>query len=112
MNFSPKSVDDMVFQVETTAEFEREADAILDWLISQHAGDTGFRWFSSLREQLQSLSSLPTRCPIAPENTGSPFEIRHLLYGRKPHIYRILFTIQGETVYLLHIRHGRRLPLH
>jgi len=34
-----------------------------------------------------------------------------MLYGRKPHMYRILFTIDGETVYVLHLRHGRRLPL-
>jgi hypothetical protein len=26
-------------------------------------------------------------------------------------VYRILFTIQGETVNILHIRHGRREAL-
>jgi mRNA-degrading endonuclease RelE of RelBE toxin-antitoxin system len=26
-------------------------------------------------------------------------------------VYRILFTIKDETVYVLHIRHGRRQPL-
>jgi hypothetical protein len=31
-----------------------------------------------------------------------------LLYGRKPHVYRVLFTIEGEAVYVLHILHGRR----
>jgi hypothetical protein len=40
-----------------------------------------------------------------------PFEVRHLLYGRRPHVYRILFTIEDLTVYVLHIRHGRRQPL-
>ncbi|MGD0414539.1 MAG: hypothetical protein ABSA80_04235 [Terriglobales bacterium] len=42
---------------------------------------------------------------------GLPFEVRHLLYGLAPHVYRILFTIEGETVHVLHIRHGRRQPL-
>ncbi len=28
--------------------------------------------------------------------------------GFKPHVYRILFTISGDVVYVLHIRHGRR----
>ena len=28
----------MTFRVEVTAEAEREADAILEWLLSQHAG--------------------------------------------------------------------------
>ena len=34
--------------------------------------------------------------------------MRQLLYGRKPHVYRILFTIEGDVVYVLRIRHGRR----
>jgi mRNA-degrading endonuclease RelE of RelBE toxin-antitoxin system len=37
--------------------------------------------------------------------------MRQLLYGYKPHPYRILFTIANETVYVLRIRHGRRKPL-
>jgi hypothetical protein len=37
--------------------------------------------------------------------------MRQLLYGRKPHLYRILFTIDGDVVYVLHVRHGRRRHL-
>ena len=37
--------------------------------------------------------------------------MRQLLYGRKPHVYRILFTIEGDAVYVLRIRHGRRRRL-
>lgn len=48
---------------------------------------------------------------LAPENASVPFEMRQLLYGRKPHLYRIIFTIKGETVYVLSIRHGRRKHL-
>lgn len=101
----------MTFRVETTAVAEQDADAILDWLLSEHAGETGTRWFVALQDAIASLAELPARCPLAPENAVFPFEVRHLLYGRKPHVYRILFTIEDETVYVLHIRHGRRLPL-
>jgi hypothetical protein len=31
--------------------------------------------------------------------------------GHRPHVYRILFAITGNTVNILHIRHGRRRPL-
>jgi len=48
---------------------------------------------------------------LAPENEVFDFEVRKLLYGKRPHVYRILFTIENETVTILHIRHGRRLPL-
>jgi plasmid stabilization system protein ParE len=101
----------MTFQVEITPTAEQEADEILSWLLSQHAGETGLRWFAALQDAIASLAEFPRRCPLAPENVAFPFEVRHLLYGRKPHIYRILFTIEQHTVYVLHIRHGRRQPL-
>jgi plasmid stabilization system protein ParE len=101
----------MTFRVETTAEAEHDADAILEWLLSQHAGDAGKRWFLALQNAIASLAEFPERCPLAPENSVFQFEVRHLLYGRKPHVYRILFTIDDHTVYVLHIRHGRRQAL-
>jgi plasmid stabilization system protein ParE len=101
----------MTFRVETTIEAEQDADNILAWLLSEHAGETGMRWFAALRDAIASLAEFPARCPLAPENSVFPFEVRQLLYGRKPHVYRILFTIEGKTVYVLHIRHGRRQPL-
>jgi hypothetical protein len=47
---------------------------------------------------------------VAPENREAPAEVRQLLYGRRPHVYRVLFTINDRVVYVLHIRHGRRRP--
>jgi plasmid stabilization system protein ParE len=101
----------MTFRVEVSAQAERDAEAILDWLLSQHAGETGIRWFLAMEEAITSLSSLPERCPLALENARFPFEVRQLLYGRKPHVYRILFTIEGDAVKILHIRHARRRPI-
>ena len=73
--------------------------------------DAGLRWFQGLRDAITSLSQSPLRCAFAPENEALPFDVRQLLYGNKPHLYRILFTIEDKTVTVLHIRHGRRLPL-
>jgi len=53
----------------------------------------------------------PERCPLVPESKLFPFEVRHMLYGRALHVYRILFTIDRNTVYVLHIRRGRRQPV-
>ena len=52
----------MTFRVETTAAAEQDADAILDWLLSQHAGDTGLRWFLALEGAIASLAEFPKRC--------------------------------------------------
>jgi plasmid stabilization system protein ParE len=100
----------MTFRVEITAEAQRDANSILEWLLSQGAGETGVRWLQELENSITSLEQFPKRCGLAPENRTFPFEVRQLLCGRKPYVYRILFTIQGNTVYVLHIRHGRRLP--
>jgi toxin ParE1/3/4 len=101
----------MTFRVEITEEAERDAHGILDWLISEQAGLSGLQWFQGLENAIASLATFPERLPLAPENAMFPFEVRHLLYGRKPHVYRVLFTIEGDTVSVLHIRHGRRQPV-
>jgi plasmid stabilization system protein ParE len=101
----------MVFEVVTTPEAEDDALKILDWLMAQHAGDTGRRWFFNMDEAIRSLADMPQRCKVAPESASAPYEIRELHYGRRPHVYRILFTIEDRTVTVLNIMHGRRKPL-
>ena len=101
----------MAFRVKTTTKAKRDLDGILKRLLSQEAGETGLRWFQGLHQAVARLADFPRRCALAPENAVFPFEVRHLLYGHKPHVYRIIFTIEGNTVSVLHIRHGRRLPI-
>jgi len=101
----------MAFRVRITAKAKRDLDSVLARLLSQEAGEAGLRWFQGLREAVASLAHSPQRCPLAAEDALFPFEVRHLLYGRTPHVYRILFTIEGDTVSVLHIRHGRRQPV-
>jgi plasmid stabilization system protein ParE len=101
----------MTYRVEASVRAEADLDAILSWLLSDHAGESAIRWFNGMHDAVLSLSELPHRCNLAPEDSAFPFEVRQLLYGNRMHKYRILFTIEGETVTILHIRHGRRLPL-
>jgi len=101
----------MAFRVRTGARAKRDLDAILGWLLSQEAGDAGLRWFQGLREAMASLANLPERCAFAPENALLPYDVRQLFYGRRQHRYRVLFTIDGDTVLILHVRHGRQRPL-
>lgn len=101
----------MAFRVETTSKAKQDLDDILERLLSQGAGETALRWFQGLHQAVATLADFPQRCALAPENTVFPFEVRHLLYGRKPHVYRIIFTIEGHTVSVLHVRHGRRQPI-
>jgi plasmid stabilization system protein ParE len=98
----------MAFRVEYRSQAEADLDSILEWPVSQHAGEAGLRWFEGLEEAIASLSEMPHRCALAPENRSFPFEVQHLLDGRKPHAYRVLFRVIDDVVYILHIWHGRR----
>jgi plasmid stabilization system protein ParE len=100
----------MDFRVELTDQAKSDIAAIHAWLVAQEAGDAGARWFAALRQAIDSLRALPVRCPVAAESREASVEVRQLLYGRRPHVYRILFSIEKDVVNVLHIRHGRRRP--
>ena len=79
--------------------------------IAAEAPVAAARWYNGLMEAIESLSSHPTRCSLAPESASFDLEIRHLLYGRKGRRYRALLTIAGDTVHILHFRHWAQRPM-
>lgn len=102
----------MAFRVEPSIQSKQDARTILRWLKKKQAGEAGLRWFRGMYAAMATLSEFPSRCALAAENEDFPFEVRQLLYGSSQHRYRILFTIEGDTVTILHIRHGRRDLMH
>ncbi len=65
-------------------------------------------WFLGLEAAIFSLEELPGRTPKTPETPDA----HHLLYGNKPHVYRIIYTIRQDSpvVEVAQIRHGARRP--
>ena len=58
-------------------------------------------WARQLREAvLNSLGIVPKAFPLAPEDDEFSVEIRQVVVDR----YRVLFTIRGHTVHVLHVR--------
>ena len=100
----------MAYRVRAAPRAKRDLNAILLWLLDREAGAPGLRWYQGLKDAIASLAEMPQRCKLAPEDAISPQVVRQLLYGKRPHVYRILFTIEADTVVILHIRHGRQLP--
>jgi plasmid stabilization system protein ParE len=66
------------------------------------------RWFDGLERAIETLAENPGRCPLAPESEFFEEEIRELFYGKRGGVYRILFTVAGDTVSVLYVRHGAR----
>ena len=64
------------------------------------------KWYLGLTGKILSLGRKPNRCPVTRENP----QLRHLLFGRKPHVYRVIYRVieTAKRVDVLHIRHGAR----
>lgn len=74
--------------------------------ISAQSSDAALAWYLNLRDAIERLRTSPNRCPVTSEDR----QFRHLLYGRKPHIYRVIYRVleKQKQVEVLHIRHGAR----
>ena len=101
----------MIYRVELTERAARDLDALY---VEKRASESpaAARWYNRLEEAVYALQSHPGRCPAAPEAGESRRPLRHLLYGKKPHVYRVLYEIdeRRQLVTVLAIRHGAREP--
>src|SRR5262245_62133105 len=95
----------MAYSVRITARALREIDEALDWL-AERSPSAASRWHEKLLEAIRSLEENPERCGPAPESEWYPGELRQLLHGRRRRVYRILFEIRDDTVYILRVFHG------
>lgn len=57
-----------------------------------------------------TLEDMPARCAAFRQLSSSRRKVRRLLSGEGHHIYWVYFTIIGDVVKVLHIRHCSRKP--
>lgn len=64
------------------------------------------QWFARLESAIFSLEKFPFRAPHTPEDS----RLRHLLVGRKPYVYRVIYEVNERKgkVFVLHVRGPRR----
>jgi plasmid stabilization system protein ParE len=80
--------------------------------IAERSPDAADRWLSGLEKAIGKLSTFPERHPVAGEESEQfGFAVRQMLYGRRRGIYRVLFSVRDETVYLHYARHGAQGPM-
>jgi plasmid stabilization system protein ParE len=100
----------MSFRVEITATAFAEIRQSYLWMAEQSEA-AAERWLDSLLAALETLADNPLRCSLAPEYEDSSRELRQLIVGKRRNIYRVLFEVRGETVFVLRIRHGAQALL-
>ncbi|WP_433983478.1 type II toxin-antitoxin system RelE/ParE family toxin [Tunturiibacter empetritectus] len=84
---------------------ERDLEAIFLYIQAESTPPAD-KWFRGLVEALESLAHHSQRNPIIAEDRT----LRHLLYGNKPHIYRVIYSIDvsNAEVNVVHVRHRAR----
>jgi toxin ParE1/3/4 len=95
----------MTYRVEVAARAIQDLDSIYRYIQAEESHYAAV-WFNGLHTSLQSLGNMPHRAPKTREHASR----HHLLYGNKPHVYRIIYTIddQKKIVSILTIRHRAR----
>jgi plasmid stabilization system protein ParE len=79
--------------------------------LADRSPDAAARWYTGIERAIAKLSKMPERHPIAPDETEQlGITLRQMLYGRRPGVVRILFSIQDNTVTLHYVRHSARGP--
>jgi toxin ParE1/3/4 len=98
----------MAYSINITSRAERDLSHLYGQIDAEQS-DAALEWYRGLKEAILSLEEQPNRCPV----TRKSDKLRHLLYGRNPHIYRVIYRVleRQKHVEVLHIRHGARRML-
>lgn len=101
----------MIYRVSVTPIADAEATETFRWY-AERSHSIAEKWFTGLSKAIKGLADSPARFPVSKEDSDAlGCEARMLLYGRRRGVFRILFTISGETVWVLRIRHSAQGPL-
>lgn len=99
----------MAYHIEFADRAARDLEALY---VEKNAAESqaASRWYNELEEAVYALATYPHRCPIAPEARKLRRDLRHLLYGKEPYVYRVIYEVneRRQTVWVLTVRHGAR----
>jgi toxin ParE1/3/4 len=107
-SFLASSKPNRAYLVNISSRAERDLDSLYEEINAEYS-DLALNWYRGLKQAVMSLEERPNRCPL----TYKKDKLRHLLYGHKPNVYRVIYRVQEKQkqVEVLHIRHGARRKL-
>lgn len=99
-------------RVVITEQTEREIQLAFNWWAEHRSRRQAETWYAGLTKAIAGLSENPERHGRSRESNRFAYEIRDLLFGigRRP-THRAVFTIRGEEVVVLTVRHVARQEL-
>ena len=95
----------MAYLVRITPRATRDLAHLFRAVRAEHS-EAALSWYKGLLDAALTLEKLPNRCPPTSEDP----RLRQMLYGNKPHVYRVIYRVleREKRVNVLHIRHGAR----
>lgn len=94
------------YEVRITTTAEEDLHNILEYIVDQDAPLNAARFIDRLRIAIAELAVMPNRWPRAREGLIAGIEWRQRVVGR----YRIIFSVEGQTVFVKGIIHTARDP--
>lgn len=77
-----------------------------EWIRQNISASSAAQWNARIIAAIHALAQNAEQWPEAHEAEKLGRDLRCRLYRRGRHVYRILFTIDGQTVNVLRIRHA------
>ncbi len=98
----------MAYAISISSRAQRDLVSLYEEINVEYS-DAALNGYQGLKQAIMSLEEKPNRCPLPRKRD----KLRHLLYGRRPNIYRVICRVQEKQkqVEVLHIRHGARRKL-
>lgn len=95
----------MAWRVDLTTRTDRDLTRLYGVIDAPNSPEAR-AWFAGLEQAILSLDQNPARNPTIAEDAT----LRHLLYGRRRNVYRVIYAIDepDKLVTVVHIRHGAR----
>ena len=100
----------MTFHVVLQQTAVTDLQSYYDYAADRSPIDAG-RWLDRFQGALQSLCERPDRCSKARENGKVDAELWEFHWGKRPNVFRVIFTIDGDNIRVLRILRAQRRPL-
>lgn len=93
-----------VIEIRPKAEWDIRRNAI--WLRKAFSARTADRWNDDIITAISKLTRRADQHPEADEAAHLGVALRCKLQGRRPHVFRVLFTLTDDAVVVHRVRHA------
>ena len=97
----------MAYRFEFSPRMLAQVDEIYEY-IAGFSTSRAETWYAGLFAEIETLGRLPARCPVVEPSADPLDEVRMMLYGQRRAPYQVLFTIRGDVIQVIRVRHSRQ----